>query len=43
MEEHMKKGKIYSGIVEYVDFPDKAVVLTKETDINGIEKNILLK
>lgn len=34
----MKKGQILNGIVEYVDFPDKAVVLTKETDINGIEK-----
>ena len=39
----MKKGQIYSGIVEYVDFPDKAVVLTKETDINGIEKKYFVK
>ena len=43
MEKNIKKGQIYSGIVEYVDFPDKAVVLTKETDINGIEKKYFVK
>lgn len=32
----MKKGQIYEGTVIDVIFPDKAVVLTKETDKNGI-------
>lgn len=34
----MKKGQIYEGITEYVDFPDKAVVLTKTTDENDSEQ-----
>lgn len=34
----MKKGQVYEGIVEYVDFPDKAVVITKVTDETGIKQ-----
>ena len=33
----MKKGQIYEGTVIEVDFPDKATVLTKETDKDGNE------
>lgn len=32
----MKKGQIYEGTVIDINFPDKAVVLTKETDKDGI-------
>lgn len=34
----MKKGQVYEGIVEYVDFPDKAVVITKVTDETSIKQ-----
>lgn len=34
----MKKKQICEGFVEYVDFPNKAVVTTKETDADGKEK-----
>lgn len=34
----MKKGQVYEGITEYVDFPDKAVVITEITDENGIRQ-----
>jgi len=33
----MKKGQLYEGIVKYVNFPNKAVVVTKETDSSGME------
>lgn len=33
----MKKGQIYEGTAIEVDFPDKATVLTKETDKDGNE------
>ena len=28
----MRKGQAYEGVVEYVDFPDKAVVITRIAD-----------
>lgn len=34
----MKKGQIYEGIVEEVDFPNKAVVYVEETQENGEKK-----
>ena len=34
----MKKGQICEGIVEYIDFPNKAVVMTKEIDAVGEEQ-----
>ena len=34
----MNKKQICEGFVEYVDFPNKAVVTTKETDADGKEK-----
>ena len=38
MEVSVKKKQICEGFVEYVDFPNKAVVTTKETDADGKEK-----
>ena len=35
---NMKKGQIYEGIVEEVDFPNKAVVYVEETQENGEKK-----
>ncbi len=32
----MKKGQIYEGTVIDINFPDKGVVLTKETNKDGI-------
>ena len=41
----MKKGQIYEGTVIDINFPDKAVVLTKETDKDGIvnEYHVVVK
>lgn len=36
----MKKGQIYEGIIETVDFPNKAVITTIEENENGGEKEI---
>ena len=38
MVSNMKKGQIYEGIVEEVDFPNKAVVYVEETQENGEKK-----
>lgn len=41
----MKKGQIYEGTVIDIDFPDKGVVLTKETNKDGIvnEHHVIVK
>lgn len=41
----MKKGQIYEGTVIDINFPDKAVVLTKETDKDGVvnEHHVIVK
>ena len=43
----MKKGEIYEGVVEYIDFPNKAVVrvISENEEDNGtkvIVKNSIL-
>lgn len=35
----MKKGDVYTGTVQYVDFPNKAVVLVDRTDLTGAVGN----
>ena len=37
--ENMKKGQIYEGVIESVDFPNKAFIVTKEIDAEGEVKD----
>ena len=38
--ENMKKGQIYEGVIESVDFPNKAFIVTKEIDAEGEVKEV---
>ena len=36
----MKKGQIYEGIIESVDFPNKAIIITEEENADGEKKEV---
>lgn len=36
----MKKGQIYEGVIESVDFPNKAFIVTEEVDTEGERKEV---
>lgn len=31
----MKKGQVYEGVIEYVDFPNKSTIIVREEDVDG--------
>ena len=37
----MKKGEIYEGVIEKVDFPNKGIVITdgQKVTVNGVNSN----
>ena len=39
----MKKGQIYTGKVQYTDFPNKAVVITESDNPEDNGKRVIVK